>query len=389
MNATLPAAVAGGGIVGLACALLLRRRCGWEVALAERSAPGEVGRGSPQRALTVSPGARELLAECGLWGNGQAVPCHEFSRMVVWQGEGSPKPGNRIVFEAAELGMTTLGCVVREPPLRRALWDLAGESSGIRLRFGAELDSVEIGDDHGLLRLQDGSEVAAELLVGADGVGSRFRQALGIGFQSQGYGQQGLVFEAESEEDGGDTAWQRFVDGATLALLPLGPRRWSVVWSVPDAQAVRLQALGEKNLKAALNEASASVLGELVPVTPMVSFPLRRGSAARSCGERYALVGEAARTVHPLAGQGLNLGLGDAEALARVCAGQADALIGDARVLGRFARERSRYSHEMSFGIHAINAVFGSAAAHLASRGLAVVDCLPPVKRWLAARAGR
>ena len=129
--------------------------------------------------------------------------------------------------------------------------------------------------------------------------------------------------------------------------------------------------------------------GELVPATPIASFPLRRAHAAQACGERYALVGEAARTVHPLAGQGLNLGLGDAEALARVCAGQGDALIGDARVLGRFARERARYGEEMSFGIHAINAAFEGAFAPLAALAMGAVDRVPPLKRVLAARAMR
>ena len=310
--------------------------------------------------------------------------------MVVWQGEGGPQPGRQIVFDAAEMGKATLGCVAREAPVRHALWQLAEECAGIRLHAGGGgFKSLSINEERSLLRFEDGSEIAAELLVGADGARSGVRQALGIGFRAQGYGETGLVFEAESERSAGDTAWQRFADGGTLALLPLGASRWSIVWSVPDGQAERLRSLNRHGLKTALNKASASVLGELVPVTPVASFPLRRGFAGRICGERFALVGEAARTVHPLAGQGLNLGIGDAEALARVCAEQGDAMIGDARVLGRFARERARYGREMSFGIHAINAAFGGPAAPLASRGMAAVDRLPPLKRRLAARAMR
>ncbi len=391
--------MAGGGIAGLACALLLHRRCGWEVALAERAppqqipserAPPEKSNGEPpQRALTLSPGARKCLTECGLWGEGRPVACHEFSRMVVWHGEGGPNPNNRIAFDAAELGVAALGCVAREGPVRRALWELAEECAGIRLHPAAALESVRVSEERGALRLRGGGEIDAELLVGADGANSRFRQALGIRFDSRDYGQRGLVFEAESDISGGETAWQRFVDGGALALLPLGARRWSIVWSLPDTQAERLQKLGENGLKAALNDASALVAGELSPVTPVVSFPLRRGFAAGMCGERYALVGEAARTIHPLAGQGLNLGIGDADALARVCSEQGDAMIGDARALARFARERIRYGHEMSFGIHAINAAFSGPAAPVASRGMAAVDRLPPLKRLLATRAMR
>ena len=404
----------GGGIVGLATALLLHRRCGWEIVLVEPSPPRDDEGQGPQRALTLSPGAAELLAECGMQPEGSAHPGnegvspgnegvpafdeggtpsfpggHAFSRMVVWHGEGGPAPGNSITFDAAELGVAALGCVAREAPVRRALWQLAEQCPAIRLHSGAALDSLEITDKRGILRLDDGSEIAAELLAGADGVRSRFRTALGIRFYSQGYGQRGLVFEADSDRSGGETAWQRFVKGSTLALLPLGPKRWSIVWSMPDARAERLQSLNENDLKAALNDASASVAGDLTPVTPIASFPLRRGYASRTSGERFALLGEAARTVHPLAGQGLNLGIGDAEALARVCAEQGDAAIGDARVLSRFARERTRYGEEMSFGIHTINAAFTSPLAPLASRAMSAVNRLPPLKRYLATRAMR
>ncbi len=404
MKTSMPAAVAGAGIVGLACALLLHRRCGWEVTLAERAPPQSAppqssknpqnsknpnGEAPPQRALTLSPGACDSLAECGLLTEGRSAFCHEFSRMVVWHGEGGPKPDNRIAFDAAELGVSALGCVAHERPVRRALWQLAEQCAGIRLHSGAALESVQIGKECGTLRLDGGGEISAELLVGADGANSRFRQALGIRFDSQDYGQRGLVFEAESDLSGGETAWQRFLEGGTLALLPLSAKRWSIVWSMPDAQAKRLQEFGARELAAALNDASASVAGELAPVTAIASFPLRRGFAAAMCGERYALVGDAARTVHPLAGQGLNLGIGDADALARVCAEQGAAMIGDARVLTRFARERARYGQEMSFGLHAINAAFRGPAARIASRAMAAVDRFPPLKHLLAARAMR
>ena len=409
MNSPIQAAVAGGGTVGLTCALLLNRRCGWKVALVERSAPPKARNDGPQRALTLSPGAREVLSECGVWGDGwerghpaleegvdalvptlsKQVPCHSFSRMVVWRGDGGPAQETAITFDAAEQGVAALGYVVREAPLRRALWELAEQRRGIRLHSGAALASVRIEEESGYLGLEDGSEVTAELLVGADGAKSKLREALGIGFESQGYGQTGLVCEVECSEPGGNTAWQRFVDGGALALLPLEETRLSIVWSLPNAQAEQLQQLNEKDFTSALNEASASVAGDLAPVTPIASFPLRRGLAASTSGERYALVGEAARTVHPLAGQGLNLGLGDAEALARVCRDQGDALIGDARVLGRFARERARHGQEMSSGIHSINAAFTGAAAPLAARALGAVNRMPPLKRRLAARAMR
>ena len=411
MSARFQAAVAGGGAVGLACALLLDRRCGWDVALVEPSPPRRKEGKGPQRALTLSPGAVETLTECGAGredvpssvpgGEGvspsgrtgrprsRTYPGHAFSRMVVWRGEGGSTSGNSITFDAAELGVKALGCVAHEAPLRRALWDLAQECKGIRVYSGAALASARIEEDCGYLDLDSGDEIGAELLIGADGAQSKLRSALGIEFRSIGYGQTGLVFEADCSEADGDTAWQRFEDDGVLALLPLSESRMSIVWSLPDERAERLKRLDDKVLAAELNEAGAGVAGELVPATPIASFPLRRAHAAQACGERYALVGEAARTVHPLAGQGLNLGLGDAEALARVCADQGDALIGDARVLGRFARERARYGEEMSFGIHAINAAFESALAPLAALGMGAVDRAPPLKRVLAARAMR
>lgn len=404
MSSGFQAAVAGGGSVGLVCALLLNRRCGWNVALVEPAPPRDKEGKVPQRALTLSPGASQMLAECGLQPGGFAgsegvptfdegatpsLPGHAFSRMVVWRGEGGPSPDSSITFDAAELGVKALGCVAYEAPLRRGLWDLAKECKGIRVYSGAALASVRFDEDGGYLDLDDGNEIGAELLIGADGAQSKLRSVLGIEFRSRGYGQTGLVFEADCSEPGGDTAWQRFADGGALALLPLSENRLSIVWSLPDEQAERIQCLDKKGLEAALNEASASVAGGLVPATPIASFPLRRGHAARACGERYVLLGEAARTVHPLAGQGLNLGLGDAEALARVCDTRGDALIGDVRVLGRFARERARYGQEMSLGIHAINAAFEGALAPLAALAMGAVDRLPPLKRRLAARAMR
>ena len=391
MSSNYQAAVAGGGTVGLACALLLERRCDWRVALVERSAPrGDEGQG-PQRALTLSPGVCELLKECGIaWEQGGRTPgFHGFSRMVVWGGEGGPQPEASICFDAAELGARALGYVSHETPLRRALWVLAEECPGIQLYSGSALASVRIEDDSGFLDLEDGGEIAAELLVGADGANSRFRAALGVAFDSHGYGQTGLVCEVDGSESDGDTAWQRFVDGSTLALLPLGEGRLSIVWSMPDERAKRLLQDDAGGFEAALNKASAAVAGDLALATPIASFPLRRGSASASSGERYALIGEAARTVHPLAGQGLNLGLGDAEALARVCRDRGDALIGDARTLGRFSRERARFGEEMSFGIHAINAAFAGPAADFAARALGAADRMPPLKRRLAARAMR
>ena len=412
MSARLQAAVAGGGTVGLACALLLNRRCDWQVALVERSAPRNTDGEGPQRALTLSPGAVEVLTECGLPGREGVPPSipgsegvspsrragrppsqetlgHAFSRMVVWRGEGGPASGNSITFDAAELGVKSLGCVAHEAPLRRALWDLAQECKGIRVYSGAALASVRIEEDCGYLDLDNGEEIGAELLIGADGAQSKLRSALGIDFRSSGYGQTGLVFEADCSEAEGDTAWQRFEDDGVLALLPLSESRMSIVWSLPDERAERINHLDEEGLNAELNEAGAGVAGNLTPATPIASFPLRRGRAEQTSGERYALVGEAARTIHPLAGQGLNLGLGDVETLARVCAGQGDSLIGDARVLGRFARERSRYGEEMSWGIHAINAAFEGAMAPLAALGMGAVDRVPPLKRALAARAMR
>ncbi len=410
MSARFQAAVAGGGTVGLACALLLERRCGWDVALVERSPPRAADGKGPQRALTLSPGAVETLTECGAGREdgpsspkagtpsppgrtgrppSHVFPAHAFSRMVVWRGDGGPSPENSIAFDATELGVKALGCVAHETPLRRALWELAQESGGIRVYSGAALASVRIDEDCGYLDLDDGNEIGAELLIGADGARSKLRSALEIDFRSVGYGQTGLVFEADCSEPGGDTAWQRFDDGGVLALLPLSESRMSIVWSLSDERDEQVQRLDGKGLAAALNEAAASVAGELVPATPIASFPLRRGEAEQTCGERYALVGEAARTVHPLAGQGLNLGLGDAEALARACSEQGDALIGDARVLGGFARERARYGQEMSFGIHAINAAFEGAFAPLAALAMGAVDRVPPLKRALAERAMR
>jgi ubiquinone biosynthesis UbiH/UbiF/VisC/COQ6 family hydroxylase len=246
----------------------------------------------------------------------------------------------------------------------------------------------------GTLTLADGRRFTASLVVGADGLHSWVRHAAGIVAEPRSYGQQGVVanFDCERAHHGCARQWFR-TDGGVLAWLPLPGRRMSIVWSAPDAQAHELLALSHDAFTARVAEAGDNALGALRMITPPAAFPLQSLRLPTSIAHRMALVGDAAHGVHPLAGQGVNLGFGDAQALASVLAERGP--VGDAGapiLLERFARRRA----EPVLAMHAVTdglvRMFGPRMPWLKTLrnvGLSAVDRLPIVKRALAQSALR
>jgi ubiquinone biosynthesis UbiH/UbiF/VisC/COQ6 family hydroxylase len=244
------------------------------------------------------------------------------------------------------------------------------------------------------LTLTDGRRFSARLVVGADGLHSWVRQAAGIVAEPRSYGQQGVVanFDCELAHHGCARQWFR-TDGGVLAWLPLPGRRMSIVWSAPDAQAHELLALSHDAFTARVAEAGANVLGALRMITPPAAFPLQSLRLPTSIAHRMALVGDAAHGVHPLAGQGVNLGFGDAQALAGVLAERGP--VGDAGapiLLERFARRRAEPVLAMHTVTDGLVRMFGPRAPWLKTLrnvGLSAVDRLPIIKRALAQSALR
>lgn len=381
--------IAGAGLVGLALAAALARN-GMTVALLDRQTPPPTGDPATwdPRVYAISPGSAAFLQGVGAW---QALACERIAAIESMRIVGDQ--GATLNFSAYELGERALAWIVEERALRSALLP-AIHVAGIDLVTDAEFASLAWSPTEGTLTLADGRRFTASLVVGADGLHSWVRHAAGIVAEPRSYGQQGVVanFDCELAHHGCARQWFR-TDGGVLAWLPLPGRRMSIVWSAPDAQAHELLALSHDAFTARVAEAGDSALGALRMITPPAAFPLQSLRLPTSIAHRMALVGDAAHGVHPLAGQGVNLGFGDAQALASVLAERGP--VGDAGapiLLERFARRRA----EPVLAMHAVTdglvRMFGPRMPWLKTLrnvGLSAVDRLPIVKRALAQSALR
>jgi ubiquinone biosynthesis UbiH/UbiF/VisC/COQ6 family hydroxylase len=381
--------IAGAGLVGLALASALARS-GLTVALLDRqvSAPSPDPATWDARVYAISPGSATFLQRVGAW---QALPCDRITAIETMRIAGDT--GATLEFSAYELGERALAWMVEERALRAALLP-AIHAPGIEFVTAATFASLEWSANEGTLALEDGRRFAGRLVVGADGLNSWVRRAAGIVAEPKAYGQQGIVsnFECELAHHGCARQWFR-ADSGVLAWLPLPGRRISIVWSSPDAQAHELLALPAEAFTARVTEVGGRSLGELRMITPPAAFPLQSLRLPTSIAHRLALVGDAAHGVHPLAGQGVNLGFGDAQALSNVLGDRGP--VGDAGapiLLERFARRRAEPVLAMHTVTDGLVRMFGPRTPWLKTlrnAGLFAVDRLPMIKRALAQPALR
>jgi len=381
--------VAGAGLVGMALAAALARD-GISVALLDRQQPPPSA--DPDtwdtRVYAISPGSAAFLQRVGAW---QALPCDRIAAIESMRIAGDT--GATLDFSAYELGERALAWIVEERALREALLP-AIHVPGIDFMTGATFASLAWSATEGTLTLADERAFAGRLVVGADGLNSWVRRAAGIVAEPKSYGQQGIVanFECELAHHGLARQWFR-ADSGVLAWLPLPGRRISIVWSSPDAQAAELLALPAEAFTARVMDAGERVLGEFKMITPRAAFPLQSLRLPTSIAHRLALVGDAAHGVHPLAGQGVNLGFGDAQALSNVLADRGP--VGDAGapiLLERFARRRAEPVLAMHTVTDGLVRMFGPRTPWLKTlrnAGLFAVDRLPMIKRALAQPALR
>ncbi len=381
--------IAGAGLVGLALASALARS-GMTVVLLDRQAPPASADPATwdARVYAISPGSATFLQRVGAW---QALQCDRITAIETMRIAGDT--GATLEFSAYELGERALAWIVEERALRAALLP-AIHAPGIEFVTGAAFASLEWSADEGALSLEDGRRFAGRLVVGADGLNSWVRHAAGIVAEPKAYGQQGIVanFECELAHHGCARQWFR-ADSGVLAWLPLPGRRISIVWSSPDAQAHELLALPAEAFTARVTEAGERSLGDLRMITPPAAFPLQSLRLPTSIAHRLALVGDAAHGVHPLAGQGVNLGFGDAQALSSVLGDRGP--VGDAGapiLLERFARRRAEPVLAMHTVTDGLVRMFGPRTPWLKTlrnAGLFAVDRLPMIKRALAQPALR
>jgi len=388
----LDAIVVGGGAIGAALALALARN-DFDVALIEKSAP------KPWRAeddvdlrvVAIAPDTRDLLADLDVWNAMASARIGPYRRMRVWD---ATAPGE-LAFDAAEQGAAALGWIVENKLIQHMLWQAIGAEPRVRLLCPADVAEIENSDDAATATLADGTRLRARVLIAADGAESPLRAKLAISCSERDYAQRAVVAHVATERAHEHTAWQRFLPGGPLAFLPLGDGRCSIVWSLPNDEAARILALDDEAFRAELGAASDFRLGAITAATARAAFPLRLRLAEKYVAGRSVLAGDAAHVVHPLAGQGMNLGFRDVACLRRVLrdARERASDIGATHVLRRYERERRSENALAARGLDAIERVFDTghpAIAALRGAGLAIADRVAPLKQlFAAAAAGR
>lgn len=375
----LDAVIAGGGVVGAACALALAE-AGLDVALVEGREPPRWSAERPDlRVYAFAQDNAALLDALGVWPQVRAARVQPYRRMRVWDAGG----GGELGFDADAFGREQLGWIVENDLLVDRLW-AALPAAGVRLHCPARLEAIE-QDERGVrVRLDDGSRIDAAMAIAADGAESTLRALAGLDVARHDYGQRGVVCFVETERPHEDTAWQRFLATGPLAFLPFAQGRSSIVWTLPDAEAERVLALDEAAFERELGNAFAARLGKVRLASRRVAFPLRRQLAADYVAGRVLVLGDAAHVVHPLAGQGVNLGLRDVaalRALVREAAGRRADWSAPHR-LRRWARNRRSDNTVAAYGFDAINTLFSNDELHLTLlRGLALgaAGRMPPV----------
>lgn len=387
--------VVGGAMAGAGLAALLAadpKTASLRIALVEPKPATPPAAGDPLdlRVSALSRASQRLLERTGAWPAVVARGAAGYQRMVIWEERMDPAGPGALVFDAAELGEPDLGHIAENRAVQAALTERAVAAGVVLLRAG--FTTLEAAPDSIRIALADGREYRAALVVGADGAESAVRAQAGIGVRGWDYEQRAVVAHLRPERGHRDTAWQRFLDTGPLALLPLADGRVSLVWSTLPALAEELVACDEAQFAARVTEASAGVLGRFEPTGPRASFPLRLLHARQYAAHRVALVGDAAHTVHPLAGQGINLAFLDAAALVDVLGAAVESGDdpGELAVLRRYERWRKAEALPAIVLLDGIKRLFfgGNPLQSRLRRGvLELTQSLSPLKRVLMQRA--
>ena len=384
--------IVGGGVVGAVMAgLLLARKLtvpGRVAVIDEAPSPGTNVRAATSaesdwdlRVFALSRAAQRVLDICGAWAGLSVQKRCPYERMCVWDAKGT------LTFDCAALGEPNLGFIVEGRALQAECRRAAAAAGAVFME--ATLREVVVTDTQVQVRLDDGRELHSLLLIGADGADSTTRKLLGIETAGHAYHQDALVAHVRTAKSHRSTAWQRFLPTGPLAFLPLPDGRSSIVWSTTRAEAGRLRALDAEAFGEEVSKAGQGVLGACELTTGVASFPLKLQYALDYVRPRAVLVGDAAHTVHPLAGQGLNLGLMDCACLADALGSEAG-YSGEHRLLRRYERWRRSENLLAATAMDGLERLFANThplAGVLRAAGLNAVGKMPFLKRQLIERA--
>ena len=380
-------AIVGGGMVGLAVACGLQGS-GLRVAVLEQREPQPLAMDA-LRVSAINAASEKLLTRLGVWSDIVARRTSCYHGMEVWDKDSF----GRIEFDDQSMGYSHLGHIVENAVIHYALWQKAQQSSDITLMAPAELQQVAWGENEAFLTLKDGAMLTARLVIGADGANSWLRNKADIPLTFWDYRHHALVATIRTEEAHGAVARQAFHGEGILAFLPLSdPHLCSIVWSLAPEAAEQMQQLSDEQFNQALNIAFDNRLGLCQVESDRQVFPLTGRYARQFAAHRLALVGDAAHTIHPLAGQGVNLGFMDAaelvDELKRLHRQGKD--IGQYLYLRRYERSRKHSAAMMLAGMQGFRELFAGtnpAKKLLRDIGLKLADTLPGVKPQLLRQA--
>ena len=373
--------IIGGGLVGAAMAVALKQQQR-RVALLEIRPPAtdaeRLEQGWDARIYAISPANRQFLQSLHAWPSESRI--QPVARMDV-RGDG----GGRIEFAAADIQADRLTSIAENRWLLAALWRQI-EALEIPV-FTEAAAAIHTDIDAATLTLANGETLKARLMIGADGANSWVRAQAGIAVQENAYGHHGVVANFHTEKNHHGTAYQWFKHGEVLAYLPLPDHKISIVWSTAAPE--KLTALAPDDLAAAVTAQGEGMLGRLSPLSPAFAFELILRRPATTVAQRIMLIGDAAHTIHPLAGQGVNLGFGDAIEFARLSQNAAD--LGAHQLLKRYAQNRLEPVRTMQLSCDGLFHLFGEnhlpALPWLRNNGLNWVNAAAPLKQRLIKHA--
>jgi len=377
--------IVGGGIVGLSFACELAGS-DFSVAVVERNELRPVSDEPECRVSAINRFALQHFKQANVWQSILSQRACVFDRMFVWDRTGA----GQIQFDSVELGVPELGVIIENNVLQQLLLETVQAADNIHYLCPEEITGIDYqpkdgGQTRSGITLASGAQLTAKLLVGADGANSKVRDIASIQRRQKAYRQQGLVCNVTTSEPHQHTAWQCFMPSGPLAFLPLYNGDSSIVWSLDDEAANERMALSDDEFKAALAEASQYKLGEITNISQRFLFPLAHGHSSEYVKPGLALIGDAAHSIHPLAGQGANLGIADAAALADVisAAKKADRQWTALHTLAKYQRQRKGANLLMETAMTAFKELFGNdnvLVSEARNAGLSLVDHLPAVK---------